>query len=86
MMLPPKVIRPTMAPRFPAHKAWYEGFHHRGDLLVLGVFDDPQRNGSMAVFRARQAAEEFAAGDPFVRHGVIRSWQIREGNGTLSPA
>lgn len=32
----------------------------------------------MAVFTTRDAAEEFAAGDPFVRNGVVRHWHIRE--------
>jgi uncharacterized protein len=66
--------------QFAAHKAWYEGFVARGDLLLIGVFDDPQRNGSMSVFRTRESAEEFAQGDPFVLNGVVKSWQIREWN------
>ena len=70
-------------PHFPAHQAWYESFHARGDLLLIGTFGDPQREGSMAVFRTREAAEEFAAGDPFVRNGVVRSWQIRDWNEDL---
>ncbi len=48
--------------QFPAHKARYEGFHARGDLLMLGTFADPQRDGSMAIFTTREAAEEFAQG------------------------
>jgi len=30
------------------------------------------------VFTTRTAAEEFAAGDPFVLNGVVRNWYIRE--------
>lgn len=37
----------------------------------------------MGVFTTSAAAEEFAEGDPFVRHGVIRSWSIREWNEVL---
>jgi uncharacterized protein len=37
----------------------------------------------MSVFRTRQAAEEFAAGDPFVRHGVVRTWYVRGWNEIL---
>ena len=62
---------------FPSHRARYEEFHARGDLLMLGTFEDPQRDGSMAIFRTREAAEEFAAGDPFVRNGVVRAWHVR---------
>jgi uncharacterized protein len=32
----------------------------------------------MSVFSSRAAAEEFAAGDPFVGHAVIGKWPIRE--------
>jgi len=32
------------------------------------------------VFGTRQAAEEFAAGDPFVLNGVVSGWTIREWN------
>jgi hypothetical protein len=39
----------------------------------------------MAVFTSREAAEEFAGGDPFVLNGVVRSWQIREWNEAFLP-
>jgi hypothetical protein len=71
---------------FPAHKARYEDFHARGDLLMLGTFADPQRDGSMAIFTTREAAEEFAKGDPFVVGGVVRNWQVRGWNEVLVPA
>jgi uncharacterized protein len=61
---------------FPAHQARYLEFMRRGVLLSLGPFSD--RSGSMAVFTTREAAEEFASGDPFVQHGVVSKWTIRE--------
>ena len=64
------------AENFPAHRARYEEFMRRGLLLSLGPFSD--RSGSMAVFTTREAAEEFASGDPFVQHGVVSKWTIRE--------
>lgn len=63
---------------FPAHKARYQDFHARGLLLMLGTFSDPQDEGSMAVFASREAAEEFAAGDPFVLNGVVTRWYVRD--------
>ena len=63
---------------WPAHKARLDEFHGRGDLLMVGTFGDPQTQGSMAVFGTREAAEEFVAGDPFVRNGVVRAYEIRE--------
>lgn len=64
------------AEHFPSHQARYTEFMERGKLLALGPFTD--RLGSMAVFVSREAADEFASDDPFVRHGVVSSWQIRE--------
>lgn len=65
---------------FPAHRERLDEFHDRGALLLVGTFGDPQRQGSMAIFATREAAEEFVAGDPFVRHGVVSSWELREWN------
>lgn len=61
---------------FPAHQARYLEFMRRGVLLSLGAFTD--RGGAMAVFTSREAAEEFAAGDPFVLRGVVSKWHVRE--------
>jgi len=61
---------------FPAHKARYTEFMDRGVLLSLGPFTD--RSGSIAVFTSREAAEEFASGDPFVLRGVVSKWYVRE--------
>jgi uncharacterized protein len=69
---------------FPAHQARYEDFHARGTLLMLGTFANPQEEGSMAVFTTREAAEEFARGDPFVLNGVVRSWRVREWDEVLA--
>jgi uncharacterized protein YciI len=67
---------------FPEHQAWFLEFHKRGTLLMVGPFVDP-REGAMSVFTTREAAEEFAAGDPFVLNGLIRSWRIYEWNEVL---
>lgn len=61
---------------FPAHRARWDEFHSRGELLMIGPYSD--RSAALAVFTTRQAAEEFAQGDPFVVHGVVRSWEIKE--------
>jgi uncharacterized protein len=64
------------AEHFPAHQARYVEFMRRGELLALGSFTD--RAGAMAVFTTHEAAMEFASGDPFVEHGVVSGWQVRE--------
>jgi uncharacterized protein len=69
---------------FPAHKERLDAFHARGGLLMVGVFGDRQNEGSMSIFASREAAEEFVADDPFILHGVIRSWEIREWHEALT--
>jgi uncharacterized protein len=63
---------------FPRHWARCEEFHRRGELLQVGTFGDPQTQGSMAIFATRDAAEEFASGDPFVLEGIVARWELRE--------
>ena len=72
-------------PHFPAHKARLDAFASQGTLLMVGTFAHPQEEGSMAVFTTRDVAEEFVRGDPFVQHGVVRAWHIREWNEMLQP-
>ena len=63
---------------FPAHRERLQAFKERGELLMVGTFADPQRDGSMAVFTTEEAAAAFVDGDPFVREGVVRGWAIKE--------
>ena len=67
-----------------AHQARWAEFDKAGTLLMIGAFSNPQEEGSMAIFTSRDAAEEFASGDPFVVHGVVRRWYIREWNEALA--
>ena len=57
-------------------------FHARGDLLMVGTFAIRSPR-AMAVFRTREAAEEFVADDPFVTGGAVR-WYLREWNEAFS--
>jgi uncharacterized protein YciI len=65
-----------------AHRARWAEFHERGTLLLIGTFEDP-RDGAMGVFTTREAAEEFATGDPFVTEGLVASWRITAWNEVL---
>lgn len=84
-MEPKCVLRYESAPdvmekapaHFPAHSARCDEFEERGDLLMVGTFADP-RDGALAIFRSRAAAEEFVAGDPFVLHGVVASHDLTD--------
>lgn len=62
----------------PAHHTRIKEFAGRGDLLMIGPLEDPGANGALAVFRTRESAQEFAADDPFVTGGVVRSWRVLE--------
>ena len=64
------------AEHFPAHQARYTDFMERGVLLALGPFTDG--TGSIAIFTNHEAAMDFASGDPFIEHGVVSAWRIRE--------
>ena len=80
---------PDVAARAPAHMAehrarWAE-FGGRGELLMMRPFANAQEEGSMGIFTTREAAGEFVRGDPFVLHGVVRNWFIRDWIGALVP-
>ena len=70
----------TLAPlHVPAHRAHWQKYLADGTLLMIGPFANP-REGAMAIFTTREAAEEFAKADPFVLNGVAKSWVVREWN------
>ncbi|MGY1763785.1 YciI family protein [Geodermatophilus sp. SYSU D00779] len=76
---------PLAQHHYPAHSARVEEFARRGDLLMVGTFDEPMNGEAMGVFTTREAAEEFIAGDPFVVNGVVASWAVRPWNEVLQP-
>ncbi len=61
---------------FPAHRARWQAFRARGELLMIGPFEDPAQ-GALAIFTTREAAEAFAAGDPSVTGGVVGRWRVQ---------
>jgi len=62
---------------YPRHKAVVDVFVARGEVIGIGPFSD---RGNMAIFRSREAAEEFVRQDPFVLEGLVKSYAIREWN------
>ncbi len=60
---------------YPRHKALVERLVARGEVIGIGPFAD---RGNMAIFRSRQAAEEFVENDPFALEGLVKSYSIRE--------
>jgi uncharacterized protein YciI len=68
-----------------AHQALWQRFKADGSLLMIGPFTDAPAGGALAIFTHRSAAEAFATQDPFVRHGVVARYTIREWNEVLAP-
>lgn len=60
-----------------AHRQHWQQYCEDGTLLMIGPFADP-RDGAMAIFTTREAAESFAKADPFVLNGVAKNWVVRE--------
>jgi uncharacterized protein YciI len=66
-----------------AHRARLDAFHARGALLMAGPYANPAE-GALGVFTSRSEAEAFIQGDPFVLHGVVAKWSVREWNEVLA--
>lgn len=60
------------------HLALARELHAQGKLLLGGAFNPVE--GALLVFRCDSAAEveAFVRRDPYVRHGLVTSWRIRE--------
>jgi uncharacterized protein YciI len=56
------------------HRALWHRFATDGRLLMVGPLAD--RSGAVSVFTTEEAAREFVAADPFVRHGVVKDHRI----------
>jgi len=67
---------------YPGHKARVDEFARRGVLLMVGTWANPAE-GAVGIFTSRQAAEEFARGDPFVVNGVVGTVTFRDWNEIL---
>lgn len=65
---------------YPRHKAVADKFIQRGDVIGIGPFAD---RGNMAIFKTREAAEQFVKEDPFVLEGLVKSYSIRDWNDNL---
>ena len=67
------------APLRGRHVAWAREAVSRGELVLAGAFANPP-DGAVFLFRGSSpaAAEAFAAGDPYVQHGLVKAWRVRE--------
>ncbi|HCV00610.1 MAG TPA: hypothetical protein DGL25_05350 [Dehalococcoidia bacterium] len=61
------------------HLALANEYLARGELEMAGAFADPV-DGAAFVFTVedRKQVESFVAADPYVVHGLVTSWYIKE--------
>src|SRR5688572_2279785 len=67
------------APLRAAHLAHAQGAVARGELVLGGALANPA-DGAVLLFRgdSPEAAAAFAAADPYVTHGLVTRWRVRE--------
>jgi uncharacterized protein YciI len=58
-------------------RAWQA--QERGELILGGALTDPLDQGVLLFQGDSPAiAEQFAAADPYVRNGLVKSWRVRQ--------
>jgi uncharacterized protein YciI len=62
------------------HLALAHAAHGRGELLLAGALPDPYDRALLVWTAPREVVEQFVAADPYVRHGLVSGWTIREWN------
>jgi uncharacterized protein len=69
-----------LAETYPRHRAYLDEFAKGGQVWMIGTFGEPATQGSMAIFRSREAAERFMENDPFNLEGLVYRSELREWN------
>jgi uncharacterized protein YciI len=49
-----------------------------GELLLGGALDEPVDQAFLLFRGAREAALRFAAADPYVKHGLVKAFRVRQ--------
>lgn len=59
---------------------------HAGELLLGGALASPA-DRAILLFQgdSPEVAEKFARADPYVLHGLVQGWQVREWNTVAGP-
>lgn len=80
-------------PHRPAHIAGAQAAQDRGELVLAGACIDEGGPIGVLLFKTadRKPVEDFAKADPYVVHGVVSTWRVREwttvvGEGATAPA
>ena len=72
----------TIMSIYPRHKIIVDKYIEKGVVIGIGPFSD---FGNMAIFKTREAAEQFVKEDPFILDGLVKSFTIRDWNEDLIP-
>jgi uncharacterized protein len=62
------------------HLALAQAAHRRGELLLAGALPDPYDRALLIWDAPRDVVERFVEHDPYVVHGLVNSWTIRDWN------
>jgi len=62
------------------HLALARAAYDRGELLLAGALPDPYDRALLVWTAPREVVERFVQEDPYVVHGLVTGWTIREWN------
>ena len=62
------------------HLGLVRAAHDRGEVLLAGALPDPYDRALLVWTAPRDVVERFAAADPYVVHGLVTGWTVREWN------
>jgi uncharacterized protein len=70
----------------PAHFEYARPFIDRGELVLGGALAEPVDTGVL-LFKTPGAelVERFAAEDPYVKNGLVKSWRVRPWTTVVGP-
>lgn len=49
-----------------------------GELLLAGALEEPTEQAFLLFRGSREAAQRFAAQDPYVRQGLVKQWRVKQ--------
>jgi uncharacterized protein len=69
-----------------AHIALARAAVERGELILAGAFANPP-DGAVFLFQGDSpaVAEAFVAADPYMAHGLVTRWRVREWTTVVGP-
>ena len=62
------------------HLGMARAAHERGELLLAGALPDQYDRALLVWTAPREVVERFAEHDPYVVHGLVTGWTVREWN------